>query len=326
MMGVQLLEGDWNGAGAAEASCGASPPASQTNPSARQRRWTAFRSWYRGGRVFDRAHDTLIVAAMLRRPPSPGSQGRPLTPHVSPADRPQLYAPTAAGAPPDEGFVSDTLSVPSEYHGGEIRLEAVQQTATTVVTAAAQPAAAGRTMPATPSEEREQSKMTLPAPPPLVRVTRRIIKLETEEIVPAIRDGGDEERCATAEVVDEIVEDSSNGGTRDEGEDYAEITSEVASLSGEGGQGRPASELGTEAMRLDGIAGWEVEKGEHGVQVRDKENGALLSDDVPPLSRKGGVSAAKRLRMEARQKFLATRTCTSNEAASKVSSLTLHAC
>lgn len=80
-MGIHLIEGDW-----AEATLGPSSSDGKPVSSMRRGRWTNFRSWYRGGRVFDRAHEAVIATALMYTPSSPRSPGRPLTPQLSTID------------------------------------------------------------------------------------------------------------------------------------------------------------------------------------------------------------------------------------------------
>lgn len=113
-MGVQLLEGDWTVAISNTYSTASQDTAAAS--STRQRRWTAFRSWYRGGRVFDRAHKSLIRAALEHEPPSPASLGRPLTPCLAPADSLQPVAPgTKEGSVPQaDAATLATITVQGE--------------------------------------------------------------------------------------------------------------------------------------------------------------------------------------------------------------------
>lgn len=311
-MGVQLLEGDWNAA--ADGDTVSATPSSPTILSGRQRRWTAFRSWYRGGRVFDRAHKTLIAAAMLRRPPSPGSQGRPLTPHIAPADRPQPAPPITEETPTEEE--EENVPAGSSKEISEVgEAMAVPLTAAVAVsdvtTTAAEPV-----IPVVGVHRRTRP----PALPPPPKVTLHVTKLKTDEIVrrPGTASGG-----GHGSKDDTLAKDGSGTG----GNDGLEVVGAVLGvLQGEGTE--CVSEIASlpterrdpfvDAARVDGIAGWGEERAEQAESGR-KENGGYIAEGLPPLSHEGGTTAAKRLRMEARRKFLAARTTVSKEAASKVS-------
>lgn len=325
MMGVQILEGDWNAeVEVAAASGGNANP--NKNPSARQRRWTAFRSWYRGGRVFDRADETLIAAAMLRRPPSPGSQGRPLTPRLTPADGPRPAAPTtfgeeevatapatAAGTGGDgteEGETAAAAADPPEPSDG-VRAE-VEKTA-----AADKGKVPG---PVTPLAGVMRGRRTTPPVPPEPPgaggggSTFRVTLLKTDQSTRA-RTSSREDAAAAA---DGPVE---NGRASTEAD----------------GVLQEQQDRGIDTARLAGIAGWDA--GEDNVQA-DGEAGTIRLEfggdeegdglgcggatAMPTMSREGGTAAAKRLRMEARRKFLAARTVTSTQAARKVRMETVH--
>lgn len=268
--------------------------------SARQRRWTAFRSWYRGGRVFDRADETLIAAATMRLPPSPGSLGRPLTPRMAPADGPQPAAPTTI-----EGEVVKPPQLTSEGGGetGGSEAAAVSPEMTAVSSVAGVTVARSGTAPLTPLEGMTREGSTTPPAPPAppeaqAGVTTHVTLLKTNQPAPTrVRHGSDtDEASAAAGDRDGISDD---GPSKDE-----------ESLGD--GVGRRV-----DAARLDGIAGWDAEE-EGGEQSPSGYDGGSTEGLSPP-SHQGGTAAAKRLRMEARRKFLAARTVNSKQAAQKVS-------
>ena len=101
--------------------------------------------------------------------------------------------------------------------------------------------------------------------------------------------------------------------------DTADGISDAACLAA-GGEDPYATQV-LDAARLDGLTGWEEDRasqdGREGGEYDDYSG--MIAEGLPPLSRLGGTGAAKRLRMEARRKFLEARTVTSKEAASKVS-------
>lgn len=317
MMGVQILEGDWNAeVELAAANGGGANP--NKNASARQRRWTAFRSWYRGGRVFDRADETLIAAAMLRRPPSPGSQGRPLTPRLTPADGPRPVAPITFGE--EEVTAAPVTAVDKGGDGNE------QGEAATGAASSLEPndgvraeeentaAAADRGTvpgPVTPLAGIMRGRRTTPPAPPEppgaggAGSTFHVTLLKTDQSKRARTSSRD----GAAAAADAPVE---NG----------RAVTEVL---------REQQDRGIDTARLAGIAGWDA--GEDEVQADgeaagtlrlefggDKESDGLDGGEaaaMPTMSREGGTAAAKRLRMEARRKFLAARTVTSKQAARK---------
>ena len=303
MMGVQILEGDWN-AEVERAASGGNTAAK--HPSARQRRWTAFRSWYRGGRVFDRADETLIAAATLRRPPSPGSLGRPLTPRMAPADGPQPAAPTTveeeAGDPPP-------LTSGGGDSAGVGETDGVSPEVATVLDATTGTLSGTGAVPVTPVEGMSRDRRTTPPAPPAppqagagagagAGATVHVTLLKTSQPTPArMRHGsGTGEAPTTARDSQETIEhfpakvDGPLGDTLDQGVD---------------------------AARLDGIASWDAE--EEGVDQAPDGNNGVCAEASPTISHQSGTAAAKRLRMEARRKFLAARTVNSKQAAQKVS-------
>lgn len=319
MMGVQILEGDWNAEVEVAAASGRSANPNK-NPSARQRRWTAFRSWYRGGRVFDRADETLIAAAMLRRPPSPGSQGRPLTPRLTPADGPRPAAPTTFGE--EEVSAAPATAVDKSGDGNEQGETVAAAAASLEPTAGARAeventvAAADKgTVPGhvTPIAGIMRGRKTTPPAPPEppggggAGSTLHVTLLKTDQSKRARTSSRDDAAAAA----DGPVEDG-------------RAATEVL---------REQQDRGIDTARLAGIAGWgagedEVQADEEAAGTLrlefggDEEGGGLDGGRVitamPTMSREGGTATAKRLRMEARRKFLAARTVTSKQAASKV--------
>lgn len=332
MMGVQILEGDWNADVTAAAAASGKDANKTKNPSARQRRWTAFRSWYRGGRVFDRADQTLIAAAMLRRPPSPGSQGRPLTPRMTPADGPRPAAPFSTEQ--DGGETSDAVPAaaaaaapapaPANPTGSDyVPVAAAAASEEAVLSEAVKgmvprPDAGSVTPPAGVMQGRRTTPPAPPVPPGVV-ATFHVTLLKSDQPAPAR---------------------VSNLGGGDGGADEP--------VGATGGEVRAQEKLDgdTDAAQLAGIEGWDAGEGEgndsfvmvsEGVAVgrlgpgadegrggdgdsRAGGAGVEIAEGLPPASREGGTGAAKRLRMEARRKFLAARTTSSKQAARKVSS------
>lgn len=317
MMGVQILDGDWNAEVAGAASEG---DTTTRHPSARQRRWTAFRSWYRGGRVFDRADETLIAAATLRRPPSPGSLGRPLTPRMAPVDGPQPAAPTTSEeevteSPPltskDEGDAggSETAAVSPEVaavsHATGVTVTRLGTAPVTSLegmyrspeVAAVSDETGGTatglgTAPVTPTEgmyrERRTTPPVPPAPPGASSGARAVVQaalLNTNQPTPA-------------RVAQNGQETSVHFPAKDDGPLRDEV------------------DRGVDAARLAGIAGWDAEE-EEGGQNPGGDDGAC-EGELTPISHQSRTTTAKRLRMEARRKFLAARTVNSKQAAQKV--------
>ncbi|CAM9185466.1 unnamed protein product, partial [Laminaria digitata] len=285
-MGVQLLEGDWDAVAASNNDTADNGTTLTTsNPSARQRRWTAFRSWYRGGRVFDRAHESLITAAMLRRPPSPGSQGRPLTPRLAPADGPRPVAPEIEGEEEEEEKEETPTKIGNDT--AATAAAAAENSAADASVAAAAAAAAA-------SEGRNASRQVTPmeilrcrasshTPPPPPQPKRHVVLLRKDGLPPS-RPGGGESRGTTG------------GGW---------------------GNDDPYAAQVLDAARLDGLTGWEEDRaGQGGLggddgdggDIGGDENSGVIAEGLPPMSRLGGTGAAKRLRMEARRKFLEART------------------
>lgn len=295
MMGVQILERDWDAEVEGAASGGNT---AAKYPSARQRRWTAFRSWYRGGRVFDRADETLIAAATLRRPPSPGSLGRPLTPRMAPADGPQPAAPTTieeeAAEPPPLTSKDGGKTGGSEAAGVSPEVAAVSEATGGAVTGSG-------TAPVTPLEGVSRERRTTPPAPPAppgagAGATVHVTLLKTNQPTPArVRHGN-----GTGEVP------TVRGGQQTSDHFLAKDDGPLG-----GGEDR-----GVDAACLAGIAGWDAEE-EGGEQSPGGDDG-VCAEGVPPISHQSGTAAAKRLRMEARRKFLAARTVNSKQAAQKV--------
>lgn len=389
-MGVQLLEGDWNAVAsntvnAAGTTTTATTALTNSHPSARQRRWTAFRSWYRGGRVFDRAHESLITAAMLRRPPSPGSQGRPLTPRIAPSDGPRPVAPEIEEAEEEakttspeidnvmkvgNGAVPHTLdedahetwNTADAIAGADataaasaayaipkaevmVEVDASASAAATAVVAAASEGG-NRSRQVTPMEVlRCRASSHTPPPPPAAK--RHVVLLRKGELLPSLSRRGGEASSTTASRrgsgsdkargpggAGGAGNGSGNGFLEENGWARAAATgggiSDAACLAAAeaGGEGDPYAAQVLDAARLDGLTGWEEDRARQGGELEgDYDNGdgnsGAIAEGLPPLSRLGGTSAAKRLRMEARRKFLEARTVTSKQAASKVSARSL---
>ena len=323
MMGVQILEGDWQAEVAGAANGG---DTTAKHPSARQRRWTAFRSWYRGGRVFDRADESLIEAATLRRPPSPASLGRPLTPRMAPADGPRPAAPTtteeeAAERPPltsigggeiggseTAAVYPEVVAVSEPTDGIMTRPRPAPVTSLEDGTAMGpEPAPATSladaiikepgTAPVTPLEGMSRERRTTPpAPPAPPGATVHVTLLKTKP-TPLVRRGSGTVETPAAPKEDR--ESSEHFPAKDDGALRDEV------------------DLGMDAARLAGIAGWDAEE-EGGEQSPSGDDGECAA--VPRRkSCRSGTAAAKRLRMEARRKFLAARTVNSKQAAQKVS-------
>lgn len=292
-MGVQILEGDWNDEVAGTTSAGGT---TTKHPSARQRRWTAFRSWYRGGRVFDRADETLIAAATLRRPPSPASLGRPLTPRMAPADGPQPAAPTTV----EEEVIEPpplTSTGGGETGGSESPAVRPEVAAVSAAETDGTTVKGPGTAPVTPLEGVSRERRTTPpAPPAPPGATVHVTLLKNKPTPPVRRGSGTGEIPAAAREGHETsvqVPAKDDGPLRDE------------------------ADLGVDAARLAGIAGWDAEE-EGGEQSLSGDDG-VCAEGQAPKSRQSGTAAAKRLRMEARRKFLAARTVNSKRAAKKVS-------
>lgn len=345
MMGVHILEGDWE-AEMAGAAIGGNATSATRNSSARQRRWTAFRSWYRGGRVFDRADDTLIAAAMLRRPPSPGSLGRPLTPRMTPADGPQPAAPSATqGREEEQGEEVAALPEVVRGTGGvESEDEETAAAAAAAVTAAAATLSgvgstevsevAGGVVSQEAADEVTFTEGVLrgqrtespdpPAPPEVgagagvaaaAAAMVHVPLLETERLTPAQGSGG-------------------AGTTSSATADGLETEKRLSAAESIGPLRAGLPDRGADTARLSGIGAWD-EEGEEGEQkggsvalVKGQsasglglgdDAGGTLAEGLPPVSREDKTAAAKRLRMEARRKFLAARTVHSKLAAVKAS-------
>lgn len=411
-MGVQLLEGDWN----ASAAGNDTAEGATTHPSARQRRWTAFRSWYRGGRVFDRAHESLITAAMLRRPPSPGSQGRPLTPHIAPADGPRPIAPdidegetekdtlpnrgnaaddgddavvpppprkdNAAPVPfpPEEGVqaslteeamaggvvvpnvegalptrrddadtgpffleedvhkVDDSPLYPKEE--GVFPAPAAEAIVAGVDIATASAAAAleergGTTSRGVTPMEVLRCRASSHTPPPPPEAKRHVVLLRKDGPPPAAQRARGSSSATNRRAGFKKPHAHGHGGDGAEGGLALEDRGAEKGVGGVPGDGSClaageedayASQV-LDAARLDGLTGWEEDRAPGRGELEggsDHDDSRIIADGLPPLSKLGGTVAAKRLRMEARRKFLEARTVTSKEAASKVSRSAVH--
>ena len=119
-----------------------------------------------------------------------------------------------------------------------------------------------------------------------------------------------------------------NGWARGAAADGGISDAACLAAEGVGGEDDPYAAQVLDAARLDGLTGWEEDRARQGGGLEgddyngDGDSGAI-AEGLPPLSRLGGTGAAKRLRMEARRKFLEARTVTSKEAASKVSARSL---
>lgn len=295
MMGVQIMEGDWS----AEVAASGGDTATK-HPSARQRRWTAFRSWYRGGRVFDRADETLIAAAALRRPPSPASLGRPLTPRMAPADGPRHAAPTTSE---EEGAGPPQLTSEGGGDTGGSKTAAVSPEAAATLDATGGTIVGPGTAPVTPLEGMTRERRTTPPAPPApperrAGATVHVTLLKTDQPAPArVRRGSGTGEAPAA------AGDSQENSVRLQARDDGPL--------------RDGADYGVDAARLAGIAGWDAE--EEGEEQGPGGDAGVCAERLPPAPHQSGTAAAKQLRMEARRKFLAARTVNSRQAARKVS-------
>lgn len=297
-MGIQLLDGDWTVAttGGITGGAGADAPVTSISfPSARQQRWTAFRSWYRGGRVFDRAHEALIAAVLSHRIPLHGSQGRPLTSRMAPTGhtQPAVPASTSERKPPEEEGQASLAQ-----GSMKVRETAVAATEDAISSGEYQllesPAA---TSPSSSSAvDSVVHVMTLKASTPLMSSRPRIGET---------REGTSEEALASLVLPDA---DETTAMTGEElGVFPAEVLAQSAGLVPEAGA----------------IAPWEEDVVDE-VDNNREETGEWVK--MPSLVVESGSDAAKRLRMEARRNFLAARTLTSKKAAHKVDTVPSSRC
>lgn len=336
MMGVQILEGDWNAEVAAGASGAGDIAAKNSVPSAQQRRWTAFRSWYRGGRVFDRADETLIAAATQRRPPSPGSLGRPLTPRMAPADGPQPAAPIAIEEGKDGGSPQATekgqgeaentgAAVPSDSDGGATAAAPVASAEAATASDAPEGVAAWpETGPVTPLEGMMRGRRTTPPAPPAPPAAAgegarvHVTLLKTNEQPPAAaargRDSGSKGGAAPAAAAAGAKNSARIIPAQDEGGVDAACLAGIAGwdADGDGEAGDDALALMWDQSAAGGLRLGRAGRGEGGGTT-------AAAEGLSTGSREGGTAAAKKLRMEARRKFLAARTISSKQAARKAS-------
>lgn len=279
-MGVQLLDDDWTVAVDGDAD----GEGTRTTSSGRHQRWTAFRSWYRGGRVFDRAHEALIAAAIMQPLPSPASEGRPLTPCLVPTDC------TPPVAPSMDNTCSSDLTVPpeSELAPGVRPLGEAE----------------GARMIEGGAKGIEPSKVTMTEVP--------------------TRAGLPSRQVATAEPIVHVVTlpvslvGEEAHATSDKARDIG--TLDTTSLSDQLGplleEDLRSVEESVDGSSVDGLVGWNNDR------IEEASIGEMAArgegEKVPRLVATSGSQAAKQLRMEARRKFLAARTVDSKAAAKKV--------
>lgn len=313
-MGIQLLEGDWTATASAAAAAaavgdtvaGAGIDTSATS-AARQKRWTAFRSWYRGGRVFDRAHESLIAAAVSHPLPSPASQGRPLTPRLIPTDRTPPEAPSMG------------------TEDGGVQPEAVNKESVTVTASPGAHQPLDGNKPPVGAVEEPAGQVTVE------QVTTGVVDVPTR-----VRSRPQTTLTADAKVhVMTLSETSAPSLSMSLGKgDAVQGNNKKAKGSGSDAGGMITTSTGSDealahGMQTDGekfaddvsadsLVGWVDDR----VELANNGESAVGhgAEKVPPIVVTSGSEAAKRLRMESRRKFLAARTVSSKAAAIKVGS------
>lgn len=279
-MGVHILEGDWNAA--LEPTTTTSSTNAATIASSAQRRWTAFRSWYRGGRGFDRAPEALIKSIVKEHWPHSTS-------NADSKDLPELSVVTEGG-----------MEFPSLSIGnlsGCVRPDGDERAAPEIPRR--------NTVPETVIEGIRCALPPKPSPPPPPPPTLLVVDL----------DGGNRSSGCMPNPVD--LDLKQNALSKLESS-----CSEAIHLSITEG-GRTSAWDDTDAAKSSEIVDWEGNE-EAGAEFLGINRGLSLGTIVEGLitsTREKQTTAAKKLRMDARRRFLAARTILSKEAASKVAVL-----
>lgn len=285
-MGVQLLDGDWTVAADGDAA----GKGTRAISSGRHQRWTAFRSWYRGGRVFDRAHEALIAAAIMHPLPSPASQGRPLTPCLVPTDRTPPVAPSMDNKCNSSAAPHESALPPGVQPLGE-------EAATRTVKGEAETVEPNKVAAAEVPIRVDSPLGTVVTAGPMVHVIT-LTAASASSSLP--RKTGDKDHGTRKK-----------GGLGTGGTTL--LSSELGPSLEEDG---PSVEGSVDDTSVDGLVGWMDDRVEE-APIGEVGAGGV-PEKVPRLVVESGSEAAKRLRMEARRKFLAARTVDSKAAASKV--------
>lgn len=276
-MGIQLLEGDWN---AAFEPTTATSSTNATTASSPQRRWTAFRSWYRGGRGFDKAPEALIKSVVMEhRSHSPSN--------AEPRDILEFPAVAAGGVE----FPSVSPGNPS----GCVHPDGDERAEPEVIGAVPESVLEGIRCALT-------SPKPLPPPPPSLTPALLVVDLEGGN-----RSGG----CMLNRADPDFKHNTISK--------FESSSSEAIHLSITEG-GRTAAWDDTDAAKSSEIVDWE-ENEEAGMEFFGLNRGLSLGtivEDLITSTREKQTAAAKKLRMDARRRFLAARTLLSKEAASKV--------
>ncbi|CAM9991788.1 unnamed protein product [Discosporangium mesarthrocarpum] len=327
-MNIQLKDGDWLVVG--KGRSGNQELQGNEDLLATQR-WQAFRSWYRCGRVFDRAPDDVVTFTLLGGPSLPGSMGRPITPRLTPAAPLQEVAPCGRDS---------TL----ERNVQDAELTQRWETRDTVEAGGGGNAAAGAGIEKeggggdTLSKEAGEARNRRTEPQGLVESVR--IKPTRDEWL----------QLSTPELKSHEL---------DPGEAWADGSRAVGELAGGGGKilhgvgtqapPGPGKEPSTPTVGDQGQVTEKPERskvplGHPTLEGENAANPSQLSQDpsnvpmaagpkdqtkgggsglgvAPPVKQAERLAAAKRLRMESRSQFLKTRTEEAAKAAGKVGRL-----
>lgn len=272
-MGVQILEGDWN---AALEPTTTNSSTNATIASSPQRRWTAFRSWYRGGRGFDKAPEALIKSIVMEHRPQSTS-------NADSRDLQELSVVTEGGME----FPSVSLGNPS----GCVRPDGDERATPEIP----------RKVPETVLEG-IRCALTFPKPSPPPPPTLLVVDL----------DGGNRSSGCMLNPADLDLKQNTLSKIESS-------CSEAIHLSITEG-GRTSACDDTDAAKSSEMVDWEGNE-ETGAEFLGMNRGPSLGtiiEDLITSTREKQTAAAKKLRMDARRRFLAARTVLSKEAASKV--------
>lgn len=262
--------------------------------------------------MFDRAHAALLRAALLHLPPSPGSQGRPLTPRLAPTDRPEPLAPAIDDPTPPAG---ETETGADESTEALAELMMAEENPPAGGPVPATPPGTNTAVASNPTVQVPRATSRLVAPDPVLHVVKLHASTSASALSSSLSGGrrssithGSDERNRSRRGLESATGDDLMGGP------VIEVWID------DGTRRTGPDDDDDDGVCADGIAGWE----ENDADVADElgeEGGVDVAHRVPSLAVDrigGGTEAAKKMRMEARRKFLAARTRNAKEAASKV--------
>ena len=287
-MGVQVLEGDWN---AATEPAITSSTSAADDASARQCRWKMFRSWYRGGRVFDKTPEALVIKPITEnKSASPG-----LLAHMLQRNAPLLESLQPSAAPEQEEvklLQKKNLWISVMDEGTAISDKSEVSWSET---------------PETMLESRLEGIRRVTAPPELRPSPTPAIHIVNIE-------GGKYSRIS---MLDRVAPDliRNNCFVKDDRSTCLQGISESTAKAGVS-----AARGVADAVHLPKLSGWDTEKqkGQAMHSGLDEEKSfRAITKGLPALPLGCQMMADRIYRLEARRRFLTVRTLASKEAASK---------